>query len=199
MALGPKSRVSSSESTSCTDSGYAPSAFKQRESASFPFFSPLHGVLRHPRILECLLSFMPYGDFNALTSSCSEFRKLMENPALKDTILSCFLPGFRTLLRFKNPELFVDVHVTIADLNTFREPSSLISPSVILMSYAQSSRIKWDCTHTRFTPSNLVLDLTMPTNSTFCTNCSVSQLPIQNSFSFSNPWHTAPSNLSNRN
>ncbi|KAF9778958.1 hypothetical protein BJ322DRAFT_464708 [Thelephora terrestris] len=119
MPLGPKSRVSSSESTSCTDSGYAQSDFRKRDSSPFPFFTSLQSVLRLPRILGCLLSFIPYEDFNALTSSCTEFRKLMEKPALKDTILSCFLPGFRSLLRFKNPELFVDVHVTIGDLNTF--------------------------------------------------------------------------------
>ena len=50
----------------------------------------------------------------------------MKDPALKDIILSRFLPGFRSLLRFKNPELFVDVHVTISDLNIFRELSSAL-------------------------------------------------------------------------
>jgi hypothetical protein len=69
------------------------------------------------------MSFIPYEDFSALTSSCSELRTLMQKPALKDAILSCFLPGFRSLLRSKAPELFVDVRVTIGDLGIFREPS----------------------------------------------------------------------------
>jgi len=47
----------------------------------------------------------------------------MEKPALKDVILSCFLPGFRSLLLSKTPELFVDVRVTISDLNVFCKPS----------------------------------------------------------------------------
>ena len=47
----------------------------------------------------------------------------MQDPALKDTILSYFLPGFRSLLRTKTPELFVDVRVTVGDLNIFRELS----------------------------------------------------------------------------
>jgi len=47
----------------------------------------------------------------------------MEKPALKDVILSCFLPGFRSLLLSKAPELFVDVRVTVSDLNAFREPN----------------------------------------------------------------------------
>ena len=49
----------------------------------------------------------------------------MQKPALKDTILSYFLPGFRSLLRSKAPELFVDVRVTVSDLNIFREQSFL--------------------------------------------------------------------------
>jgi len=47
----------------------------------------------------------------------------MQEPALKDTILSCFLPGYRSLLRTKTPELFVDVRVSVSDLNIFRELS----------------------------------------------------------------------------
>jgi hypothetical protein len=138
MALGPKSRGSSSESTCYADSGYAPSSgspFKKRESSPFPCFSFLKNALGHPRILECLLFLIPYEDFNALTSSCSELRNLMERPALKDTILSCLLPGFRSLLRFKNRELFVDVRITIGDLNIFREPGFFTSLSSLLMSY----------------------------------------------------------------
>ncbi|KAF9649271.1 hypothetical protein BDM02DRAFT_3114039 [Thelephora ganbajun] len=122
MVLDPKSRVSSSGSTNYSDSGYAPSsgsAPRRRELPLFPFFPSLQNVLRHPRILECLLLFISYGDFSALTSSCSELRNLMQKPAFKDTILSCFLPGFRSLLRFKTPELFVDVRATVGDLNIF--------------------------------------------------------------------------------
>lgn len=47
----------------------------------------------------------------------------MAKPALKDVILSCFLPGFRSLLLSKTPELFVDVRVTISDLNVFCKPN----------------------------------------------------------------------------
>jgi hypothetical protein len=140
MVLDPKSRVSSSESTNYSDSGYAPSsgsAFRQREPSPFPppflFFPYLQSVLRHPRILECLLAFVSYADFNALTSCCSDLRNLMEKPALKTAILSYFLPGFRSLLRFKSLELFVDVRITISDLNIFREPGLSIYPPPILM------------------------------------------------------------------
>lgn len=53
----------------------------------------------------------------------------MQKPALKDTILSYFLPGFRSLLRFKAPELFVDVRVTVSDLNVFRK--QIFLPSLL--------------------------------------------------------------------
>jgi len=60
----------------------------------------------------------------------------MQKPDLKDTILSYFLPRFRSLLRLKTSELFVDVPITVGDLNVFREPSSPhISPPSILISY----------------------------------------------------------------
>lgn len=116
----------SSWSTAYTDSGYAPShgsTPKRRKSSPFPLLPTLPGIFGHPRILDCLLSFIPYGDFNALTSSCPELRDLMQEPALKDIILSYFLPGFRSLLRSKTPELFVDVRVSVSDLNVFRELS----------------------------------------------------------------------------
>lgn len=126
MALDPKSRTSTSDTTNYRDSGYAPSSGStpgRREPPPFHYFPSLQGVLRHPRILGRLLPIIPYGDFNALTSSCSELRNLMAKPALKDVILSCFLPGFRSLLLSKTPELFVDVRVTISDLNVFCKPN----------------------------------------------------------------------------
>lgn len=126
MPSDPRSTVSS-WSTTYADSGYATShgsATKRRKSSPSPLRSPtLEGIVGHPRVLDCLLSFISYGDFNALTSSCSELRDLMQEPALKDAILSHFLPGFRSLLRTKTPELFVDVRVTVSDLNVFRELS----------------------------------------------------------------------------
>ena len=125
MASDPRS-TGSSWSETYTDSGYATShgsAPRRRKSSPFPLPPTLQSILGRPRILDCLLSFIPYGDFNALTSSCSELRDLMQEPALKDTILSYFLPGFRSLLRSKTPELFVDVRVTVSDLNVFRELS----------------------------------------------------------------------------
>lgn len=128
MAIDPKSRLSSSECTTFSDSGYAPSSGsvpKRWESPTltFPLLPTLQCILRQSRILECFLSYISYGDFSALTSSCSDLRNLMQKRALKDTILSWFLPGFRALLRSKAPELFVDVHVTVSDLNVFRKSS----------------------------------------------------------------------------
>jgi hypothetical protein len=77
----------------------------------------------HPRMSPIL---HPLGDFNALAPSYSGLRNLIQQPALKDAILSCSLPRFCSLLRSKAPKLFVDVCVTVGDLNVFSEP---ISPS----------------------------------------------------------------------
>lgn len=66
----------------------------------------------------------------------------MEEPVLKDIILSYFLPGFRSLLRFRDPKLFRDVHVTIGDLNVFREPSSSAYLSLFLMSHDPKSPLE---------------------------------------------------------
>ena len=52
----------------------------------------------------------------------------MRKPAFKDVILSCFLPGARSLLHSKAPGRFVDVCVTVGDLNIFRRPSSPYLP-----------------------------------------------------------------------
>ena len=126
MFCDPKSRGSPSEDTNYSDSGYAPSSLsapRMRQSLASPSLPSLQTALRHPRVLECLLSLLSYGAFNALTSSCLELRNLMQKPALKDVILSRFLPGFRSLLRSKAPELFIDVRATISDLNIFRASS----------------------------------------------------------------------------
>ena len=144
MALGPKSRVSSSD---YSDSGYAPSsgsAAKRRETSPFPSFPSLLSVLKHPRVFKSLLSWISYADFNVLTSSCSELRNLMQKPDFKDAILSCFLPGFRSLLRFKAPELFVDVRVTVGDLNIFREPNLFYFSFLILTSYDASRSLEYN-------------------------------------------------------
>lgn len=126
MASDPRSTISSFGSGSYPDSGYAPSAGslpRRRKPSPSLHLPSLQNILSSPRILDHTLSLISYGDFFALTATCSELRDLMQEPALKDTILSHFLPGFRSLLRSKTPELFVDVHVTVSDLNVFREPS----------------------------------------------------------------------------
>jgi hypothetical protein len=125
MASDPRSTISSFGSGTYPDSGYAPSAGslpKQRKQSPSPLPPSLQNILSSPRILDYILSLVSYGDFFALTATCSELRDLMQEPALKDAILSHFLPGFRSLLRTKTPELFVDVRVTVGDLNVFREP-----------------------------------------------------------------------------
>ena len=203
MSPDPRSTVSS-WSTTYTDSGYAPShgsAPRRRKSSPFPPLPTLQAILRLPRILHCLLSFIPYADFNALTSSCPELRDLMREPVLKDTVLSYFLPGFRSLLRSKTPELFVDVRVTVGDLNIFRELSFPYFFSFVpdAPPYIKISPIKSDYTYTQFMPSSSALDLTTLTNSNYCASYNLSPSSIQNSFSSFNLWLTAPFNPPNSN
>ena len=127
MASDPRSTISSFGSGTYPDSGYAPSSgsLPKRRKPSPSLLPSLQNILNNPRILDYTLALISYGDFVSLTTTCSELRDLMQEPALKDTILSHFLPGFRSLLRSKTPELFVDVHLTIGDLNVFRQPPFL--------------------------------------------------------------------------
>jgi hypothetical protein len=71
------------------------------------------------RSLRCLSA----EDFRRLTSTCRNLRHLFHHVDLKETILTRFIPGYRSCLLSRDLQNFVDVHVTIHDLHLFRKSS----------------------------------------------------------------------------
>ncbi|EGN91927.1 hypothetical protein SERLA73DRAFT_80033 [Serpula lacrymans var. lacrymans S7.3] len=81
---------------------------------------PLHAVLASPHhapVLAALLDFLPWADFLALASTCSNLRYILDNPTTKDVVLAHYVPSYAYALTFRNPLAFQDIDVSICDLN----------------------------------------------------------------------------------
>jgi hypothetical protein len=78
-------------------------------------------LFREPRILPALLENTPWRDFHSLTCTCRAFRYLLSSTALKDGVLSEFVPGYRHGLRERDMQRFQDIPVTMHDLDMLRE------------------------------------------------------------------------------
>lgn len=78
-------------------------------------------ILREPRILYRLVERLPWRAFHALTSTCREFRHLMDQTDLRDVILSQYVPGYRACLGHAGSERDNTVDVDMSDLALLRE------------------------------------------------------------------------------
>ena len=98
-------------------------ALGKRKAAVAPILQPSEAIrrmLESPHILSCFLEAMPWSSFDALISTCRDFRQIFTVPELRDVILSRFIPGYRLCLGNRDvAELAVDIN--IQDLALFRE------------------------------------------------------------------------------
>lgn len=81
-------------------------------------------ALKCPRILSFLLSYLGWNDFYALLNSCKDCRLLFDHAALRDVILSRYVPWYAHALRLRDPlRGYKDVPVSLKDLGLLRKLS----------------------------------------------------------------------------
>ena len=81
-------------------------------------------ALECPRILSFLLSYLGWNDFYALLNSCKDCRLLFDHAALRDVILSRYVPWYAHALRLRDPlRGYKDVPVSLKDLGLLRKLS----------------------------------------------------------------------------
>jgi hypothetical protein len=81
----------------------------------------LISLINHPKILSQLLQHLDWQDWFALISTCNALRQLFHSPALKDAILSHYVPEYRACLQHRDFRRYQDVHVTLYNLKLLRE------------------------------------------------------------------------------
>lgn len=95
----------------------------KRRAAPIPSIAPSDGIrrmLNNTVILSRLSAVTPWPSFQALISTCKEFRQIFARPELRDVILSRFVPGYKLCLGNRDlAELSVDI--TIEDINLLRK------------------------------------------------------------------------------
>lgn len=78
-------------------------------------------ALKHPNVLACLLEYLPWTYFYSLTSTSREFRHILRIPALKDVVLSQYVPGYKSFLATRDLHRFQDVPTTMSHLDLLSE------------------------------------------------------------------------------
>ena len=87
-------------------------------------------MLHDPFILSRLLAALQWSSFHSLLSACRDFRQVFSRLALRDVILSGFVPGYKLALGNRQiADLSVDI--TIEDLALFRTFLSVLRPSLV--------------------------------------------------------------------
>ncbi|KAG1744121.1 uncharacterized protein EDB91DRAFT_1124549 [Suillus paluster] len=74
-------------------------------------------TLKQPNVLERLLQFIPWADFYALLSTCSDMRRLWDTRDLRDVILSHFVPGYGYALMYRDLSNYQDMDISLQDLD----------------------------------------------------------------------------------
>lgn len=94
----------------------------------------LQATLQSPGVFANLLQFLSTGEFRAITSTCQELRQIFRHAAIKDAVLSHYVPGYRACLLHHDPQQFVDVGVSVGDLHLFRKH---FTPSLLRILFIQ--------------------------------------------------------------
>ncbi|CAA7267073.1 unnamed protein product [Cyclocybe aegerita] len=75
-------------------------------------------ALQSPTVLASLLSFLSWADLHPLLCTCRSFRDtLFRDTALRDVVLARFVPGYARCLRYRDPNRYQDVPVSVHDLD----------------------------------------------------------------------------------
>ncbi|KAI5119420.1 hypothetical protein M0805_009871 [Coniferiporia weirii] len=103
------------------------------------------------KALSCLLTFLSWNDFHALSSASRLIRCIFAGAAVKDAVFSHFIPGYRTALRTRDKDLWEDsIRMDYADLRIFL--ASLDTPlhryPMHALSVVSSELPTWEQMHT---------------------------------------------------
>lgn len=85
-------------------------------------------ALRRPRILACLLQFLPWCDFYVFLSTCTDMRRLWDIRELRDVIMAHYVPGYRYALRYRDLSNCRDIDISLEDLDLLRSSSLIWIP-----------------------------------------------------------------------
>lgn len=90
--------------------------FPPSQHSKLPSFTTL---VTTSQTLSCLLSFLPWSDFMALSQICRTCRHIFSNENLRDIVLSRYVDGYGYVLRQKDPSSSTvnTVSVTLHDLD----------------------------------------------------------------------------------
>lgn len=88
--------------------------------------------LKRPRVLICLLQYLPWSDLYALISTCADMRRLWDIRELRDIILSHYVPEYRYALRHRDLFKCRDIDLSLQDLDLLRWCSLLFPCRAIL-------------------------------------------------------------------
>ncbi|KIM40513.1 hypothetical protein M413DRAFT_11417 [Hebeloma cylindrosporum] len=92
--------------------------------------SSLLSTLQIPSILAAFISHLDWVEVHPLFTTCKTFREIFRESALRDVVLSRYVPGYRYCLRGRDMNHYQDVQVSIHDLDLL-----LISQRVPLHRY----------------------------------------------------------------
>ncbi|KAH9481579.1 hypothetical protein JR316_0006106 [Psilocybe cubensis] len=79
--------------------------------------SSLLALLKNPPILAALLAHMDWVDVYSVLSTCKPLRAIFQDPALRDVVLSRFVPGYAYAVRVRDMNQYQDVQVSVHDLD----------------------------------------------------------------------------------
>ncbi|PPQ90809.1 hypothetical protein CVT25_012129 [Psilocybe cyanescens] len=114
----PKHQPSLSSSSTVRPSYITPSArglssFMPRLKTS----SSLVALLKIPPILAVVLAHLDWIDAYPIFATCKSFRDIFQDPALRDVVLSRFVPGYIHSMRIRDLNHYQDVQVSVHDLD----------------------------------------------------------------------------------
>lgn len=102
--------------------------------------APLHQssgifiILKTSAVLSYILPFIEWENFYSLSNTCKACHLLVEDAALRDAILSRYVPWYSRAIRLRDPlNGYKDVPVSLKDLDLLRKQSTILSwlPSLV--------------------------------------------------------------------
>lgn len=93
--------------------------------------SSILSTLQIPSVLAAFVSHLDWFELHPLFITCKTLRELFRESALRDVVLSRYVPGYTHCLRIRDMNHYQDVQVSIHDLDLLRA-SALFSSTLII-------------------------------------------------------------------
>jgi hypothetical protein len=101
--------------------------FSRSHSPLDPQSRKIYLILESSHLLSLFLSFLEWDNFYALLNACKRYQLLFEDAALRDVILSRYVPWYAHALRLRDPlGGYKDVPVSLKDLDLLRKLSGAL-------------------------------------------------------------------------